>query len=125
MAELLAEAYGGEVTVDRERVGITWAQFHTHLCHDFYSYQYATGIAYAHALANDVLDGDPARAARYLDFLRSGDSLFPVDALRLAGVDASSLEPLQRAFEVLSAYVTRLEALTAERQQVATDKLDR
>ncbi len=44
MADLFAEGYDGEVAMDRERTGITWAQFSTHLYANFYVYQYATGI---------------------------------------------------------------------------------
>jgi oligoendopeptidase F len=51
MADLLAEAYGEEIEMDRERSGSMWAQFHTHLYNNFYVYQYTTGIAGAQALA--------------------------------------------------------------------------
>ena len=51
LADLFSEGFGDEVEVDRARVGITWAQFHTHLYSNFYVYQYATGISAAHALA--------------------------------------------------------------------------
>ena len=55
LADLFAEGYGDELTMDRERTGITWAQFSSHLYANFYVYQYATGISGAHALANRVL----------------------------------------------------------------------
>ena len=111
MAELFAEGYGGELTMDAERTGITWAQFHTHLYSNFYVYQYATGIAAAHALAEGVLAGRPGAAERYLDFLRAGGSQYPLDTLRAAGVDMATPEPTERAFAVLSGLVDRLEAL--------------
>ena len=113
LADLFAEGYGGEVEVDRERVGITWAQFPTHLYSNFYVYQYATGIAGAHVLAEGVLEGHPGAAARYLDFLRCGSSRYPLDALRLAGVDLTSPEVLERGFAVLASTVERLEGLLA------------
>jgi oligoendopeptidase F len=56
MAALFAEAYGADFEFDRERVGITWAQF-SHLYEPFYVFQYATGISGAHALSCGVLDG--------------------------------------------------------------------
>jgi oligoendopeptidase F len=111
MADLLSEAFGEDVELDRERVGITWAQFHTHLYSRFYSYQYATGIAGAHALAERILAGERGAAQRYLDFLGSGGSLYPLDALRLAGVDLESPEPVEQAFAVMAGYVDRLERL--------------
>ena len=110
-ADLFAKAYGPAVEVDRERVGITWAQFSTHLYRAFYTFQYATGIAGAHALADGLLSGRPGAAGRYLDFLKAGGSLYPLDALRLAGVDLESPEPMARAFAVLARLVDQLEEL--------------
>ena len=110
MADLFAEGYGPDVEVDRARVGITWAEF-GHLYEPFYVYQYATGISGAHALARGVLDGDDGAAARYLEFLSAGDSLYPLDALRRAGVDLRSPEPVEQTFAVLASLVDRIEEL--------------
>lgn len=111
MADLFEEAYGGEVAMDRQRTGSTWAQFSTHMYSNFYVYQYATGIAGAHALARGVLDGQPGAVERYLEFLSAGGSRYPLDALQRAGVDLSKPEPVEAAFAVLADYVTRLEML--------------
>lgn len=111
MADLFAEGYGNELAMDRERTGITWAQFSTHLYSNFYVYQYATGIAGAHALAQGVLEGRNGAVERYLEFLRAGGSRYPLDALQQAGVDLSSPEPVEAAFGVMAGYVERLEQL--------------
>ena len=107
LARFFREGYGGHVEIDEARLGITWAQF-SHLYAPFYVYQYATGISAANALAEDVrTEGAPA-AERYLSFLKAGGSLYPLDALKLAGIDMTSPEPIQRAFGVLSKMVDRL-----------------
>ena len=114
MADLIAEVYGSEVELtpeDRERAGSTWAQFHTHLYSNFYVYQYATGIAGAHHLAQRVGARDPRAVADYLAFLKSAGSMYPLDGLRMAGVDMASPEPVQSAFATLGEMVTRLEEL--------------
>ncbi|HLA97334.1 MAG TPA: M3 family oligoendopeptidase, partial [Anaerolineales bacterium] len=110
MADLFKEGYGDEVVFDRERIGITWAQF-SHMYMNFYVYQYATGISGAHALAHGILSGEAEAAERYLDFLKAGGSLYPLEALSKAGVDLASPEPVERAFEVLAGLVDRLENL--------------
>ncbi len=115
LADLFSEGFGDEVEVDRERVGITWAQFHTHLYSNFYVYQYATGISAAHALAQGILAGDNGAADNYLSFLKAGGSVFPLDALKIAGVDMTSPEPVETTFNVLAGYVDRLEALVGQR----------
>ncbi len=119
MADLFAEGYGSELQMDRERTGITWAQFATHLYSNFYVYQYTTGISAAHALADAILAGEPGAADNYLAFLRSGGSRFPLDSLRLAGVDMLSPEPVEKTFAVLARYVDTLAELLGQRQPIA------
>jgi oligoendopeptidase F len=114
MADLMMEVYGSEVEVsgrDRDRIGSTWAQFHTHLYSNFYVYQYATGIAGADHLVERVADGDAKAVASYLAFLKSAGSMFPLEGLRMAGVDMTSPEPVEAAFATLARMVTRLEDL--------------
>ncbi len=110
MADLFGEGYGGEMHVHRDRVGITWATF-PHLYIDYYVFQYATGISAANALAKRIRSGTPGAVADYLAFLKSGDALYPIDALKLAGVDMTTPAPVEAAFEVLAGYVDRLEQL--------------
>jgi oligoendopeptidase F len=113
MADLFTEGYGPAVEVDRERVGITWAQFSIHMYLNFYVYQYSTGISAANALAQRVLKGGPQAAEDYKNFLKAGGSLFALDALKVAGVDMNSPEPIEQAFNVLEGFVDRLEQLTS------------
>ena len=113
MAGFFAEGYGDEMHFDRQRVGITWATF-GHLYSDYYVYQYATGISGAYALANRILTKEPGAVDDYLNFLRSGSSLYPLEALKVAGVDLTRPEPVEKAFETLASMVDRLESLLSE-----------
>jgi oligoendopeptidase F len=110
LAGFFAEAYGEEMVLDRERDGIRWATF-SHLYADYYVFQYATGIAGANALAGRVLAGGPDAAEDYLCFLKAGGSLYPLDALKMAGVDLSRPEPVEEAFQVLADLIERLDGL--------------
>jgi oligoendopeptidase F len=111
MADLFEEAYGGEMVIDRDQVGITWATF-LHMYMDFYVYQYATGIAGAHALAQRILDGEQGAAEAYLSFLKSGSSRYPLEVLKDAGVDLTTPAPVEAAFKIMSGYIDRLEELS-------------
>lgn len=111
MMELFAEGYGGEVIVDPDRVGITWAQFPNHMYRNFYVYQYATGIAGAHALANRILENPDGTVKEYLAFLACGGSRYPLEALSAAGVDLTSPEPIETTFRLLENMINRLESL--------------
>jgi len=80
-----------------------------HFYSAFYVYKYATGISAAVALSEQVLKtGD---ASRYLAFLKSGGSKFPIDTLADAGVDMRSPAPVDAALALFSARVDELEDL--------------
>lgn len=111
MAGFYAEGYGDTMTDDPKRTGITWAQFN-HLFVPYYTFQYATGISAAHALANGILAGDDASAVdRYLTFLKSGSADYPINVLNRAGVDMSTPQAVEETFGVLAGLVDRLESL--------------
>jgi oligoendopeptidase F len=109
--DLFKEGYGEEVFIDKDRIGITWAQF-SHMYMNFYVYQYATGISGANTLVKRVLKEGDTAAQEYLDFLKAGNSLYPLEALQKAGVDLTQPEPVKEAFLVLADTVDRLENFT-------------
>jgi oligoendopeptidase F len=109
-AELFMEGYGDEVAFEHDRIGITWAQF-GHMYMNYYVYQYATGISGAHALVDKVLEEGKPAADDYLNFLKAGNSVYPLEALKAAGVDLTNPEPVEKAFQVLADIVDRLEGL--------------
>lgn len=80
-----------------------------HFYNAFYVYKYATGIAAAVALSEQVLKTGDATA--YLGFLKSGGSKFPIDTLRDAGVDMSSPEPVEATLRLFAKRVSELQSL--------------
>ena len=68
-----------------ELVGIEWARI-PHFYSNFYVYKYATGFSAASVLSNMILNEEGA-VPRYIEFLRSGGSEYPLDQLRHAGVN--------------------------------------
>ena len=112
MADLFSEGYGGEMALDRERVGITWGTFTTHLYIDFYSFQYAIGISAANAIAKRILDAVPNAVEDHINFLKAGSSKSPIEVFKIAGADMTSTQPIEDAFTVLEEYVDRLGELT-------------
>ena len=112
MADLFSEGFGGEMNLDRQRVGITWGTFTTHLYIDFYSFQYAIGISAANAIARRVLSGVSSAAQDHINFLKAGSSKSPMDVYRVAGIDMTTNQPIEDAFAVLEEYVDRLGVLT-------------
>ncbi len=82
-----------------------------HFYNAFYVYKYATGISASLALAKRVVNGGEKEKEDYFKFLKSGGSRYPIEALRVAGVDMETTEPVQAALDVFRDLVDRLEKL--------------
>ena len=82
-----------------------------HFYRPFYVYKYATGLAAAIALSEQVLCGGQHELNRYLSFLQGGCSKFPLDVLRDAGVDMEQVEPVETALRHFATLVDNLDAL--------------
>jgi oligoendopeptidase F len=82
-----------------------------HFYHAFYVYKYATGISAAVALSQRVLSGEPGNVDTYLNFLRSGGSQFPLETLKLAGVDMATPAPIESTLRLFERRLTELEGL--------------
>jgi oligoendopeptidase F len=109
--ELVSRYHGPEVVLDEE-IALEWARI-PHFYYNFYVYQYATGLAAALALSNQILgEGQPA-VDRYLRFLGSGSSRPSIDILRDAGVDMTTPAPIQAAMDRFDALLDELEAMEA------------
>lgn len=103
------EYFGPGLTLDEE-IAIEWARI-PHFYSNFYVYQYATGISAAQALVDKVVNGGEADREKYLQFLSSGSSKYPIEVLRLAGVDMCTPEPVNSAMLHFDALVTELSTL--------------
>ncbi len=107
--KLNEEYFGKDVHIDEES-DIEWARI-PHFYYNFYVYQYATGISAAHALVDKVVDGGAKERDDYLAFLSSGSSKYPIDALKLAGVDTRTPAPVESAMNHFNELITELAKL--------------
>lgn len=82
-----------------------------HFYSSFYVYKYATGISAAMALAKKVVNGGQKEKDDYFAFLKSGGSRYPIEALKVAGVDMESSEPIQAACDIFAETVAELSQL--------------
>ncbi len=83
-----------------------------HFYNAFYVYKYATGIAASIALSKRVLEGGEKEKNDYLTFLRSGGSRYPIESLRVAGVDMADSAAVRETAEYFNSLLDRLEELT-------------
>jgi oligoendopeptidase F len=77
----------------------------------FYVFQYATSFTAAEALSEKVLAGDEHARKRYLKFLGSGTSKYPIELLKDAGVDMTSDEPLDLTIRKMNRVMDQIEEL--------------
>lgn len=82
-----------------------------HFYYNFYVYQYSTGIVAATALADMVLNGGKIEQNRYLNFLKSGGTKYPLDILKDAGVDLSTIKPFEVAISRFNQIVEEMELI--------------
>jgi oligoendopeptidase F len=106
----LKERYYEPAVVD-DRIAREWMRI-PHFYRAFYVYQYSTGISAALAIADDILGGDEAAAEDYRTFLRRGSREYPLELLRIAGVDMSTSDPIERALETYGDRLDQLDSLT-------------
>lgn len=82
-----------------------------HFYSAFYVYKYATGLSAAIALSEQVLSNQPGAVEAYLNFLRSGGSKFPLEALKIAGVDMTTSAPVESTLRLFERRLEELEGL--------------
>ena len=103
--------YGPQMVMD-EYIPLEWSRI-PHFYSAFYVYKYATGFATATALKEQIKsEGQPA-VQRYLDFLKSGGSDYPINLLQKAGVDLLTPEPVSDALAYFGRLLDQLEELLA------------
>jgi oligoendopeptidase F len=107
--------YGHEqgVTVVDDYVAHEWSYI-PHFYRDFYVFQYATSFTASSALAAKVKAGDEAAKKRYLAFISSGGSKYPIDLLKDAGVDMTTDEPLDLTIKEMNRVMDEMEKLLAK-----------
>lgn len=109
----LNEKYYGLAKEDNPEIQFEWARI-PHFYYNYYVYQYATGFAAASYLANKIVHGTQEDKDKYLDYLKAGNSDYSLNVIAKAGVDMTTSDYLDAAFEVFEERLTELEDLVAK-----------
>jgi oligoendopeptidase F len=121
--EIVEKYYGhhqGVLIVD-DYVAHEWA-FIPHFFNPFYVFQYATSFTASSALSEKVLSGDAQTTERYLKFLSSGKSKYPIDLLKDAGVDMTTDEPLELTLRKMNRVMEDMEQLLDQKGTTAAER---
>lgn len=99
--------YYGTVVSDDDMIQYEWSRI-PHFYNSFYVYQYATGYSAANAIVNRILNEGKEAKEDYLKFLTTGSSNYPIELLKIAGVDMSKEEPVLSALHTFESLVNEL-----------------
>ena len=96
--ELNEDLFGNDIEVD-DYIAAEWARI-PHFYMFYYVFQYATGFMSAVALSQKILHGTDADREAYLGFLKAGESEYPIEVLKKAGVDMTNKTAMESAMDV-------------------------
>jgi oligoendopeptidase F len=110
--DILKKYYGNDqgICIIDDLYTREWS-FVPHFYYDFYVYQYATSFTASQALAEKVMSGDKASLNKYLTFLSSGGSDYPINLLKAAGVDMTTDEPFNNAIKMMNQLMDEVEKI--------------
>ena len=100
----LVKKYFGENVVCDELIKYEWARI-PHFYYNFYVYKYATGISAASYIVDGILNNRQGALENYFKFLKSGGSKYPIDELKLAGVDMNDKTVILSATKTFEKYL--------------------
>jgi oligoendopeptidase F len=105
--EIFRRTLGPVLSFD-ETASLGWARI-PHFYTGYYVYQYATGYSAAIALSRRILGGGAREREDYLGFLAAGDSDYPIEILRRAGVDLTTPGPVNDTLDLFDSLLDQLE----------------
>ena len=119
-AEIVKKYYGHDqgVCIVDDYVANEWSYI-PHFYSDYYVFQYATSFTASSALSEKVLAGEPGATQRYLTFISSGKSKYPIDLLKEAGVDMTTDEPLELTIKKMNHVMDEMEKLLERKSGAA------
>ncbi len=107
--ELNQEYFGKDVRINDE-IRYEWERI-PHFYYDFYVYQYATGLSAACYIVNRIRKKEENAVTDYLNFLKTGDSMDPVEELKVAGVDMYDKKVIEKALDMFQELIDEYKSL--------------
>ncbi|UCF42805.1 MAG: oligoendopeptidase F, partial [Planctomycetota bacterium] len=109
---ILKRYYGHERHVCQidDLYSVEWA-YVPHFYYNFYVYQYSTSFTASTALAEKVLSNEQRAVEKYIEFLSSGGSNYPIELLKTAGVDMTTPDPFNKTIDAMNRTMDEIELL--------------
>ncbi len=113
MIKLYKTYYGIDIAEERVKP-LVWAYIPHLFYTPFYVYQYATSFTASMLIYKNVKEGKPHAFENYISMLKSGGSTYPIDEVKLAGVDLTKKEAFLAVTDRMAELVDELEKLLNE-----------
>jgi len=97
----LVKKYFGDDVILPENIKYEWMRI-SHFHRSFYVYKYATGLSAACYIVNDILSGKENAVENYIEFLKTGSRMAPLEELKIAGVDLNKKEVIKNAINMFN-----------------------
>lgn len=107
--DLNKQYFGKKVVVDDE-IRYEWMRI-PHFYYNFYVYKYATGLSAACHIVKGILNNEENAKENYLKFLSSGGRDYPLEELKITGVDITKKEVVESAISMFKDYLEEFESL--------------
>ena len=101
--DLIKKYFGKNVVCD-DLIKYEWARI-PHFYYGFYVYKYATGISAASYIVDGILNNKEGQLESYINFLKTGGSMYPLDELKVANIDLTNEEVIQSAIKTFEKYI--------------------
>lgn len=110
--DITKKYYGHDkgITIVDDEIASEWSYI-PHFYRNFYVFQYATSFTASQALSEKVLAGDKVATKKYVTFLSSGGSKYPIELLKEAGVDMTTSEPLDLTVKKMNRVMDEIEKI--------------
>ena len=110
--DLNKKYFGPDVVID-DKIRYEWEKV-PHFYYDFYVYKYATGLAAACHIVNRILNNEENAVSDYLEFLKTGGRDYPIEELKIAGVDMNKKEVIESSIKMFDDVIEEFEKLYNE-----------
>lgn len=107
--DLNKKYFGPNIVVDEE-IKYEWERI-PHFYYNFYVYKYATGLSAACYIVEGIINGRENALEDYLNFLKTGGSMYPVDELKVAGVDIKDPKVIESAIHMFNDTIEEFKTL--------------
>lgn len=104
--DVLKGFWGDSVEID-EDAGMTWMR-QPHYYMGLYPYTYSAGLTASTAVSEMISEEGQPAVDRWLEMLKMGGKLKPLELLKVAGMDFTTDEPVQKAVSYVGSLIDQL-----------------